>query len=569
MSMFYTFCGVRAIAVRKLNCYLVWIGGVVPDSKRVMPLAGAGPAADYLDVVAITWDESDTGRGPIGTAIRERRTVVCQDTAADPDFAPWREPALTRGYRSLAAAPLIHNSRLFGAIAVYADLPGAFDDEELRLLTELAADLAFALQTIEDERERRLAEENLVHAKIAAEAANNAKSDFLANMSHEIRTPMTAILGFGDLLTMPNLSQQERCEYVEGIQRNGKALLELLGNILDLSKIEAEKLTLDGTYCSLPQIIDDVVAAVQVRSQEKQLDLQIDYKYPLPEIIYTDPLRLRQILVNLMGNAVKFTEQGGVRLTVCFLREAVGPARIQFTVSDSGIGIPADKISLLFQPFMQVDGSTTRRYGGTGLGLAISKRLAAALGGNLEVASRHGRGSTFTLTIDPGSLEGTPMLQSPQTGLTKWTKTSPVNHESPLHGRLLLVEDAPDLQRLVSLLLRKMNLEVEVADGGQAACDMVEKSKTERRPYDLILMDIQMPEMNGYDATRELRRRDWQGSIVAMTACAMTGDREKCLAAGCDDYIAKPVLMTGLRDVLVRYLKLAADPPNPAPVCLK
>ena len=239
--------------VRTRGYRLVWIGGIVPDSKRVVPLASAGPAADYLDAVTITWDESETGRGPIGTALRERRTCVCQDTATDPGFAPWREPALARGYRSLAAAPMIHDGRLFGAIAVYADRPQAFDDDELRLLNELAADLAFALQTIEDEHERKRAEQSLVHAKIAAEAANRAKSEFLANMSHEIRTPMTAILGFSDLLASPNLPYQEQREFLAGIQRNGKALLELISDILDLSRIEADRLTLEKTDCPLRQ----------------------------------------------------------------------------------------------------------------------------------------------------------------------------------------------------------------------------------------------------------------------------------------------------------------------------
>ena len=214
---------------------------------------------------------------------------------------------------------MIHDERLFGAIAVYADRPAAFDDEELRLLNELAADLAFALQTIEDERERKQAEESLVHAKIAAEAANRAKSEFLANMSHEIRTPMTAILGFSDLLASPTLSSQDQRQFLAGIQKNGKALLELISDILDLSRIEADRLTLEKADCPLRQIIDDVLSAVQVRAEEKGLSLDVDYIFPLPETIHTDPLRLRQVLANLIGNAVKFTEHGEVRIALCCL----------------------------------------------------------------------------------------------------------------------------------------------------------------------------------------------------------------------------------------------------------
>ena len=537
---------------------LVWIAGIVPDSKRVVPLVSAGPAADYLDSVTITWDESETGRGPIGTALRERRTCVCLDTATDPGFTLWREPALAQGCRSVAAAPMIHDGRLFGAIAVYADHPRAFDDDELRLLGELASDLAFARQTIEDERKRNQAEQDLVLAKIAAEAANRAKSEFLANMSHEIRTPMTAILGFSDLLASPNLPYQEQRAFLAGIQRNGKALLELISDILDLSRIEAGRLTVDRMDCPLQQIIDDVLSVVQVRAGEKGLALVVDRTFPLPETIHTDPVRLRQVLTNLIGNAVKFTERGSVRIAVRCTRETDGAARMQFAISDTGLGIPADKIGELFDPFTQVDGSASRCYGGTGLGLAISRRLAKALGGDVQVTSQLGQGSIFTLTIDAGSLNGVLMLQSPQAPSTAEEQPSSMQHEVTLHGRVLLAEDVPDTRVVLRQILQKMNLKLEIAEDGRLACEMAEKSQAEGRPYDLILMDIQMPRMNGYEASRWLRQHGWKGPIVALTAHALVADRGKCLEAGCDDYIAKPITAKGLRDVLACYLGQAA-----------
>ena len=250
-------------------------------------------------------------------------------------------------------------------------------------------------------------------------------------MSHEIRTPMTAILGFSDLLASPNLPYQERREFLAGIQRNGKALLDLISEILDLSRIEADRLTLEKVDCPFQQIVDDVVSVVQVQAEQKGLALEVDYTFPLPETIHTDAVRLRQVLTNLIGNAVKFTDRGTVRLAVRCMRETDGPGRMQFAISDSGIGIPADKFGELFDPFTQVDASATRRYGGTGLGLTISSRLAKALGGDVQVISQLGKGSTFTLTINAGPLKGVRMLHLPQASSTPRNNRSRWNTKCP------------------------------------------------------------------------------------------------------------------------------------------
>jgi PAS domain S-box-containing protein len=396
---------------------------------------------------------------------------------------------------------------------------------------------------------RKQAEQALKSAKEAADAANRAKSDFLANMSHEIRTPMTAILGFSDLLRTPNLSRREQQDFLEGIHRNGRLLLQLISDILDMSKIEAGKLSVESIACCPRQIAEDIGAMLSERAAHKGIILQVSCESTVPPAIHTDPVRLRQILVNLIGNAIKFTERGQVTVTLrCETWQ--GRRRLAFEVSDTGVGIPADKIPELFTPFNQVDASLTRRYGGTGLGLSLAKRLANVLGGDVAVASEEGRGSTFILTIDAerpvaDSCSGVPNAEPQE-------KNPVVPPESCFPGRLLLVEDAPEIQVVLQLLFRQLKMAVDVADNGEIGCQRAKESLLAGTPYDLILMDIQMPVLDGLEATRRLRQEGWTGPIVALTAHAMTGDRQKCLAAGCDDYVSKPVSRETILGILRR-----------------
>ena len=423
---------------------------------------------------------------------------------------------------------------------------------------------------ISDTTERKRAEENLQAANtqlaqavaraetlsVRAESANRAKSEFLANMSHEIRTPMTAILGYSELLSTGEPSPVERREFVQAIHSSGEGLLGIINDILDLSRIEADRLILEKTECSLRQIVEEVVAVAKGAAAKKGLSLQVAYSLPVPVTIHTDAARLRQILVNLVGNAVKFTERGEVRLTVCCCESAEGTARMQFVVSDTGIGIPSAKLDEIFQPFVQVARGDGRRYAGTGLGLSICQRLAQALNGRIEATSELGRGSTFTLTVDGGPWqESLGRAVSPDQVAGATARAEQEEELNPvLQGRILFVEDEPTVQMVVRHLLRKLNLELELADDGQLGCQMAEQSRSEGRPYALILMDIQLPRMDGLEATRWLRSHGWSGPIVALTAYAMTGDRERCLAAGCDDYLSKPISPSGLREVLRRYL---------------
>ncbi len=382
----------------------------------------------------------------------------------------------------------------------------------------------------------------LEQAHYAAEQANRAKSEFLANMSHEIRTPMTAILGFSDLL-LGSLEGEENLSAASTIKRNGEYLLELINDILDLSKIEAGKLQVERIACSPAEVVAGVASLMRVRAKGKNLPLEIEYVGAIPETVRCDPIRLRQILINLLGNAFKFTETGSVRLVVRVVQGTIRPPCLQFDVIDTGIGMTQQQTSKLFQPFTQGESDTSRQFGGTGLGLAISKRLAEMLGGDITISSSPGKGSTFSLTVETGPLDDARMLHDPAeviAGTRRGTKRSGAVR-TRLDCRILLAEDGPDNQRLISFLLKKAGAEVTVAENGRIAIDCVLAAQSEGRPFDVVLMDINMPVLDGYQATGELRAGGYEGSIIALTAHAMTSDRQKCLDAGCDDYLTKPV----------------------------
>jgi len=379
-----------------------------------------------------------------------------------------------------------------------------------------------------------------------AEAATRAKSEFLANMSHEIRTPMTAILGYTQLL-LEELQQQgappSQLETLRTIQRNGNYLLELLNDILDLSKIEAGRLEVERKPVVLRELLQDVLALMQVRAESKKLPLVLELRPPLPVTISTDPLRLRQILINLVGNAIKFTEFGEVRVRVQLVQDRSASARLRIDVIDTGIGITAEQMARLFQAFSQGDSSTTRKYGGSGLGLVISRRLAQLLGGDVTAESVPGKGSTFTVTIDPHPMEfGNAKEDAPSAGTSRESSPSPSpTPKLPPNVRILLAEDSPDIQRLVEFVLRRAGAMVTAVDDGRKAADAALSAWQAGQPYDLILMDMQMPEMDGCQATEFLRSQGYSGMIVALTASAMVEDQARCLEAGCDAFLSKPI----------------------------
>jgi signal transduction histidine kinase len=425
----------------------------------------------------------------------------------------------------------------------------------LTAATVLCAGLVYMHGVFEEDAQRAL-----VSARDAATSASRAKSLFVANVSHEIRTPMTAILGYTDVLAEPDLTEGERRDAIETLRRNGHHLLALINDMLDLSKIEAGGLEVRRGETSPISVAQHVVALLRERARAKGLLLELELAPDLPSRIYSDPLRLQQILVNLVGNAIKFTEQGGVRLLVSHRPSPIGgEGQIAFEVIDSGIGIAPEDRERVFAPFSQADPSESRRYGGTGLGLAISRGLALQLGGKLELESEVGRGSTFRLRIPIGK----PDTAAPSATSTPLEAELVARDSSPqaslpmLRGRVLVAEDGIDNQRLIERLLTRVGLEVTLAGDGRSAIDQVLAAEAEGRPFDAVLMDMQMPAIDGYAATQALRDAGFARPIIALSAHAMVEDRERCIACGCDAFAAKPIDRRALVEMLAEHLAKA------------
>lgn len=440
------------------------------------------------------------------------------------------------GIHSTIVCPLSYHGKVYGTLSFISTSERVYSDLDLSVAQDLAKRASLAIE----------------NARLYAKAfeASRAKSAFLANISHEIRTPLGAMLGFAELIMEEKNLSTTQVDYASTIARNGRQLLRLVDEVLDLSKVESERIQIERVPFSLRDLLQEVSELFTVKSDEKGLSLSFKGIESLPHSVKSDPLRLRQVLINVIGNAIKFTDKGSVVVHTSFIPIKMRPSHgmLEVVVADTGVGLSEDQTGKLFQPFVQADESMTRKFGGTGLGLFLSRKLARLLGGDVTLRkSTLGRGSEFVINIEVEASLAEPSVKAVEVKhLNGHQDKAPAAHEA----RVLVVDDSADNRMLIGAMLKKAGIQLDMAENGVAGV-----KKALSKDYDLVLMDIQMPEMDGYEAVKTLTEKGYDVPIVALTAHAMKGDRERCLNAGFTDYICKPVTRQALLECLGRYTR--------------
>ena len=560
------------IAVEDGKFRMTWIGMIVPQTNTVNPVASAGFTDDYLKNIKIDLGDKERSQGPTGRAIKSGIYCLANDIANDPKMIPWREHALKHSYKSSAAFPIKVFGKTIGAITLYSDEQFFFDKSEVKLLDEMAMNISFAIEFNENEIKQKLAEKEikklnetleqkviertsqleitnkeLKEAKDKAETttriaedAVKAKQQFLSNMSHEIRTPMNAIIGFTKVVLKTELSAKQK-EYLTAIKMSGDSLIVLINDILDLAKVDSGKMTFEQIPFKMALSISAMLHLFETNILEKNLELIKEYDNNIPEVLVGDPVRLHQIILNLVSNAVKFTIKGKITVSVRLISEDEENVILEFAVTDTGIGIQENKMGTIFDNFQQATSGTSRLFGGTGLGLAIVKQLVESQGGSIRVKSKLEEGSTFSFILSFIKTNAEAVLE---------TKMEELNTEIK-NIKVLVAEDIPLNQLLMKILLDEFGFEHDIANNGKIAIE-----KLQNNSYDIILMDLQMPEMNGFEATEYIRNTmNSKIPIIALTADVTTVDLSKCKAVGMNDYISKPVDERLLYSKIIELLK--------------
>ncbi len=469
----------------------------------------------------------------LGAVIRTGEARIYRNLDANHASQYFSDPEVLKkisewGLQSTIVAPLAYHGKVFGTMSLISTSERVYNDVDLSITQDLAKRASLAIE----------------NARLYAKAfeASRAKSAFLANISHEIRTPLGAMLGFAELILEDKTLNAAQVDYVSTIARNGRQLLRIVDEVLDLSKVESDRIQIERVSFSLPELFEEVRELLAVKSEDKGLTLSFKGIETLPLTVVSDSLRLRQVLVNVIGNAIKFTDKGSVTVSASYtpLKMHANHGNLEVVVSDTGVGLGEDQTGKLFQPFVQADESTTRKFGGTGLGLFLSRKLARLLGGDVTLRkSALGRGSEFVVTIEVEA--GRETAVRPQ--------VTRKNHiDEMAEARVLVVDDSPDNRMLIGAMLKKTGVHLDMAENGRSGVERALENK-----YDLVLMDIQMPEMDGYEAIKTLTDQGYDVPVVALTAHAMKGDRERCIKAGFTDYICKPVTRQALLNCLERY----------------